>query len=357
LSALLSQERNWLDASGPDSDTVLSTRVRLARNLEAFPFTTRARDDELEAVMQRVAGAAQKVDLLHAAPFFRIPELSAMDRAFLVERHLASRDLVGDSRPRGIVVGPGEGLTMMINEEDHVRMQGILSGFQLEEAWHLVNRVDDDLDGLLEFAFSEDLGFLTSCPTNVGTGMRASVLVHLPSLVLTKKIRKVLSGATEVGLAVRGFYGEGTDVMGNFFQISNQVTLGEDEKKTLQSLERVARQILGYEEKARETLVSTARVQIEDKIYRALGAMQSARVISSQEVLGLISAVRFGISLGLPGMPGLTVLNRILVTSQPAHLQVLASRDMERAERNVYRAEYIRRLLAAESGAGGTDHA
>ena len=357
LSALLAEPKNWLDASGPEADTFLSTRVRLARNLEAFPFITRARDEELEGVIQRITSAVQKVEPLRDAPVYRVPELDALSRSFLVERHLASRDLVGDSRPRAIVIGPNEALTLMINEEDHLRIQGMVSGFQLDEAWAVVNRVDDDLDGYLEFAFSEELGYLTACPTNVGTGMRASVLVHLPALRLSKQIRKVLSGATQVGLAVRGFYGEGSDVVGNFFQISNQTTLGEEERKTLQSLTRVARQILTYEERAREMLLAKARVQIEDKIYRALGALREARTIATEEVLSLTSAVRFGVTLGLKELPSLPLVNRILVTSQPAHLQMLAAREMDEAERNVFCAEHIRRLLASENGAGGTSHA
>src|SRR5204863_9473543 len=192
---------------------------------------------------------------------------------------------------------------------------------------------------------SDELGYLTACPTNVGTGMRASVLIHLPSLVLTKQIGRVLQGITQVGLAVRGFYGEGSQIMGNFFQISNQTTLGQNERETIDSLERVTKQIIDYEQRARDELLKDARVQIEDKIWRAYGTLRHSRVISSQEVVNLSSAVRFGVALRIEGLASVQTLNELLVRSQPAHLQVKAGRELEQRERNILRAEYIRGLL------------
>jgi protein arginine kinase len=335
----------WLDGSGPSADIVLSTRVRLARNLTDAPFTHRAREEQLARIYSTVQGAVRSVAQLRDMVSFAMRDLAPLDRQFLVERHLISNDLADNGRVRGLLVMPDESMSAMVNEEDHIRLQALASGFQLRAAWDAVNTVDDELGGNLDYAFSEDLGYLTACPTNAGTGMRASVLIHLPSLVLTKQIGRVLQGIAQVGLAVRGFYGEGSQIMGNFFQISNQTTLGQSEKETIESLERVTRQIIEYEQRAREELLKDARVQIEDKIWRAYGALRHSRVISSQEVINLSSAVRFGVALRIEGLSSVRVLNELLVRSQPAHLQQSAGREMEPRERNVIRADYVRKLL------------
>lgn len=335
----------WLDGSGPSSDIVLSTRVRLARNLAEVPFTHRAREEQLQMVYAGVLAATKSVPELQGVEAFPMRDLSPLDRQFLVERHLISHDLADNGRLRGLLVVPDESLSAMVNEEDHLRLQALASGFQVRSAWEAVNAVDDELARGLDYAFSEDLGYLTSCPTNVGTGMRASVLIHLPALVLTKQIGRVLQGIAQVGLAVRGFYGEGSQIQGNFFQISNQTTLGQSEKETLDSLERVTRQIIESEQGARDGLIKDARIQVEDKIWRAYGTLRHSRVISSQEVINLSSAVRFGLALKLPGLADVRVLNELLVRSQPAHLQKSVGREMEPRERNVIRAEYVRNLL------------
>ena len=272
-------------------------------------------------------------------------ELTPIDRQFLVERHLISHDLADNGRLRGLLLVPDESVSAMVNEEDHLRLQALASGFQLRSAWESVNSIDDELGQDLDYAFSEDLGYLTACPTNAGTGMRASVLIHLPSLVLTKQISRVLQGITQVGLAVRGFYGEGSQIMGNFFQISNQTTLGQSEKETVESLERVTRQIIEYEQKARDELLKEARVQIEDKIWRAYGALKHSRVITSSEVVNLSSAVRFGVALQIEGLASVRTLNELLIRTQPAHIQLAAGQELEQRERNVIRANYVRSLL------------
>ncbi len=340
----------WLDGTGPSADIVLSTRVRLARNLAEVPFTHRAREEQLAMVFSSVVSAARGVPALTGIDTFPMRDLQPLDRQFLVERHLISNDLADNGRLRGLLVLPGESISAMVNEEDHLRLQSLASGFQLRSAWEAVNAVDDELARGLDYAFNEELGYLTSCPTNAGTGMRASVLIHLPSLVLTKQIGRVLQGIAQVGLAVRGFYGEGSQIMGNFFQISNQTTLGQSEKETVESLERVTRQIIDYEKRARDELLKEARVQIEDKIWRAYGALRHSRVISSQEVINLSSAVRFGIALRIDGLTSVQTLNELLVRSQPAHVQKAAGREMEQRERNIVRAEYVRKLLEHGSG-------
>jgi protein arginine kinase len=314
------------------------------------PFTHRAREEQLVMVYSSVLSAVRKTPALATSLALEMRELTPLDRQFLVERHLISNDLADNGKLRGLLVLPDESISAMVNEEDHLRLQALASGFQLRSAWESVNAIDDELAQDLDYAFSDELGYLTACPTNVGTGMRASVLIHLPSLVLTKQIGRVLQGITQVGLAVRGFYGEGSQIMGNFFQISNQTTLGQNERETIDSLERVTKQIIDSEQRARDELLKDARVQIEDKIWRAYGTLRHSRVISSQEVVNLSSAVRFGVALRIEGLASVPILNELLVRSQPAHLQIQAGRELEQRERNILRAEYIRKLL----GEGGS---
>ena len=335
----------WLNGSGPYSETVLTTRVRLARNIASTPFIARAREDQLSVVMRSVAAAAEKSVELSGFSALRMADLSDLDKRLLVERHLISPDFSNQSPNRGILIGPDETASVVVNEEDHLRIQMLCSGSRVRQAWERANDLDNQLERNVEYAFSPDLGYLTSCPTNVGTGLRASVLVHLPALVLTKQIRKVIQGVAQVGLAVRGFYGEGTEVAGNFFQVSNQITLGQSEQETLAGLERVLQQVLGYEEKARVLLTKDAGVQIEDKVWRAYGALANCRVVTSQEMINLTSAVRLGVALGYKGLPDLGTLNELLVLTQPAHIQMSAGREMEPTERNVMRAKYVRKRL------------
>ena len=347
VDQMLAARKKWFDGSGPRADEILSTRVRLARNLSGHRFVGRAPDDELAVVFQKIGSAIRSAPLLAGGSVSSIDELDVLDRHFLLERHLLSPDLTAGAKHRGLAIAENESLSVMINEEDHLRLQCLKSGMQLDEAWDLVNRLDEEMGGGLPFAFSEEFGYLTACPTNAGTGMRASVLVHLPSLVLTSRIKKVLAGVTQVGLAARGFHGEGTEVVGNFFQISNQVTLGVSEAVTLEKLRGVVLQILDMEAKARESLLRDARAQIEDKVGRALGTLRCARLLSSQECMGLLSAIRFGHSFGIPGLPELGTLNEILLYAQPAHLQKIAGREMSSVERNEFRARWIHERLEA----------
>ena len=348
FDALISLPSPWLSGEGPHAEMVLSTRIRLARNLQNVPFTHRARDEQLQGVLSSVATAAQRSEVFHDGLLLRMTEISALDRQILVERHMVSHELGDGARPRGIMIAPDERLSLMINEEDHLRLQAMTSGFQLAEAWTLADVADDELDQSLDFAFSDEIGYLTSCPTNAGTGLRASVLVHLPALVLLDEIQKVLKSIMQVGLNVRGFYGEHSEVMGNLFQISNQTTLGRSERESIETLERVTRQILEHEERARERMLRDARVQIEDKVWRAYGSLRYCRSIQSREVINLCSAVRLGVALGLPGLCPLQVVNELLVLTQPAHLQHRAGGELTPAERNVYRAQLVRERL--ESG-------
>jgi protein arginine kinase len=350
LDPLLSNPSPWLGGEGPHADLVLSTRIRLARNLQSVPFTHRAREEQLKGVLVSVSDAARTSGAFSGGVFVKMNELNPVERQILVERRLVSHELGDGARPRGIVISPEERLSLMINEEDHLRLQAMTPGFQLAEAWSRADAADDELDQALDFAFSEEIGYLTSCPTNAGTGLRASVLIHLPALVLLDEIQKVLKSIMQVGLNVRGLYGEHSEVMGNLFQISNQTTLGRSEHDSIESLERVTRQIIETEERARERMMRDARVQIEDKVWRAYGTLRYCRSIHAREVINLCSAVRLGVALGLAGMCPLRVLNELLVVTQPAHLQRRFGPDLTPAERNVYRAELVRERLAAAGG-------
>lgn len=345
LEDLIKTPGEWLQAKGPHSEIVLSSRVRLARNLSLFPFVKRAKVSDLKEILFQMEEISSQSQIFNEGLFLKLRELSPMDLQFLQERHLISLEMSEDSSESGVIVGKLEKYALMINEEDHLRLQSFTSGLKLKEAYGILNGLDDELERSLDYAFSDEFGYLTACPTNTGTGMRASVLIHLPALVLTKEIEKVLRGVSQVGLAVRGLYGEGTEVKGNFFQVSNQTTLGRSEEDIIQGLEKVTKQIIEYERHARDTVLESARPQIEDKIFRALGILRSARLLTSEEVLNLSSAVRLGVSAGTVKSVGLKTLNELLIFTQPAHLQRLFGTEMEPATRDMKRAEYVRERL------------
>ncbi len=344
---------SWLDASGPKGHIVLSTRIRLARNLQGYAFSQRARDADRAAILRRVEEAAAASARLTGGVTFRLDEMERADRQLLHERHLVSKELAGldrEAKPRPgaalLVQGP---VGIMVNEEDHLRLHGMRSGFALEEAYADLEAVDADLGQLLPFAFHQEFGYLTSCPTNAGTGLRASVLIHLPGLVLTKEIQKVLQGLAQVGLTSRGLYGEGSDVVGNFFQLSNQTTLGKSEDELIDHLGKIVRQVIEYEEQAREILLRDATTIVADKIWRAYGTLRYARSLTFEETMNLLSGVRLGVGLNL--ITGLSVytLNKLLIFTQPAHLAALAGRAIGDPELPMVRSTYVRRLLDAEA--------
>ncbi len=346
LEELNKKTATWLDASGPHPDLVLSSRVRLARNLKGFPFVHYASKEQLVQILGMVQDGVQELQSSDKALFLPTDGLSELDKDFLVERHLISPGFGRDGKTGGLFVSEGEVVSIMVNEEDHLRIQVIQSGFQPMSAWQVADRTDGQLSQQLEFSFSERFGFLTACPTNTGTGLRASILIHLPGLVLTNDINKVLKGVSQVGFVVRGFYGEGTNVLGNLFQISNQTTLGRSEEEIIENLERITKQVIAYEEKARETLIIDARDQIEDKIWRAYGILQNARVLTSQEVMNLLSALRLGLGLGIIGSISILTINQLLLWTQPVHLQKSLNRVMDTPERDVERAALVRNKLS-----------
>jgi protein arginine kinase len=336
----------WLSGEGSDSQIVLSSRVRLARNIAGSPFPSRSDSESREKIISFVRSAVKKSPALNQGLLVNCADLDELDRTFLMERHLVSLEFISCREFSGLLIGEREDTSIMINEEDHLRIQALSSGLEIRRTYQLADQVDDQLSGSLEFAFDSTFGYLTSCPTNTGTGMRASVLIHLPGLVLTREIEKVIPQINKLGLVVRGFYGEGSDVKGNLFQVSNQTTLGRSEEDILESLEQVTRQIIEYEENARKRLFSEAKEQIEDKIWRAYGILRYARTLTSEGVLNMLSAIRLGIGTGIIKSVNLSLLNEILALTQPAHLQKYYGQRMDAGERDRVRAELIRSKLA-----------
>ena len=346
----------WLDASGEHADVVLSTRIRLARNLQGHAFGPRARVNDREAVLEQTRRAMTKVELLAGSRLLELPNLDRRSRGMLLERRLASRELLGDvkegpSRATAVLLAAQDPLSVMVNEEDHLRLQGLLSGLRLKEAWNLVDRLDEELGQELPYAYHHEFGFLTSCPTNVGSGLRASVLVHLPGLVLTKEIGKVVQGLGQVGLTFRGLYGEGSEVVGNFFQLSNQTTLGKSEEELVDHLDKIIRQVIQYEDQARQVLLRDAPQVTEDKIWRAYGLLRYARSLPFEELMNLLSGIRLGVGLKL--LPELRVytLNKLMIFTQTAHLEQAAGRDLSPGECDAHRAAYVRSILSKEGPA------
>jgi protein arginine kinase len=345
LDSLTHTSGEWLRGIGPESDIVISSRIRLARNLAAFPFTNRASAHQKAEIEASLRERINKMDLDPRLSYVNVPGLSALDRQFLVERQLISRELAAAEGPRGVALVPQETVSLMVNEEDHLRLQVMRSGFALDEAWQDIDKVDDLLEQRVTYAFSEEFGYLTACPTNVGTGMRASVMLHLPALVLTKQIEKVFRALQKINLAVRGLYGEGSRASGDFYQISNQVTLGKSEATILSEIREVIPQIITYERQARATLVRETRQMLQDKVSRALGTMRSATMMTSEETMDLLSSVRLGINLGLLAELTMPTVNELFIHTQPAHLQKLMGQPLDGEERNAARARYLRTRL------------
>jgi protein arginine kinase len=346
LSDLATRSGEWLRGSGAESDVVLSSRIRLARNVADLPFATRANENQRSETLALVRTALQGVKLGERTWFLDLASTPGLDTAFLVERHLISRELAVGKGPRGVAFGSDERMSVMVNEEDHVRLQAIRTGLALDEAWRAAVSLDHALEESIAWATSPDYGYLTACPTNVGTGLRASVMLHLPALVYGKQIDRVFQAAGKTGLAVRGYYGEGTMASGDFYQISNQVTLGVAEEDILRSVNRMVPNILEYEREVRQHLLSKRRVRLEDRVHRARAVLRSARAVTSEEAMELLSSVRMGVVLKILEAPDLDEVNELFVLSQPAHLQKLTGRELEADERDVERANLLRDRLA-----------
>lgn len=344
LSDFPSSVGEWLKGEGPESDIVISSRIRLARNLSAHKFLVQAPQEELDRIEAEVGGYLREQPRFSRL-YFRMTDLSEVDRHMLVERHLISREHAGALPGRAVAVSDDERLSLMINEEDHLRIQVLRSGLLLEEAWEEIDALDDQISEAFQYAYNPKWGYLTACPTNVGTGLRASVMLHLPALVLTREIEKVFRAMGKINLAVRGLYGEGTQAYGDLYQVSNQTSLGKPEEKYVENILSVVPGIIAYERKARIHMMDSNRAQTEDRIWRALGMLKSSRLLSSEEAMHLFSAVRLGVHTGV--LPGLSAraMNELFLLTQPAHLQKVVGRELSAEERDRERAAFIRKRL------------
>jgi protein arginine kinase len=350
LADLTRTSGEWLRGTGPESDIVISSRIRLARNLADFPFSSRASSQEKAEIASTLRAGIKEATKTRKLAYVNIDELSALDRQFLMERQLISREHASGEGNRGVAFPPEENISLMINEEDHMRMQIMRSGMALMEAWEEASGIDDTLEDKLNFAYHHQLGYLTACPTNVGTGLRASVMVHLPALVMTKQIEKVFRALHKINLAVRGLYGEGSQASGDFYQISNQVTLGSSEVKIIQNITTVVPQIIHYEREARQALLGEeSRQTLQDRVARSLGILRSAHSISSEETMHHLSNVRMGINLGLIDDLQIPTINEMFIHTQPAHLQKIQGSELDSQGRNVARATYLRLRLRTNS--------
>ncbi|MDD5060128.1 MAG: protein arginine kinase [Candidatus Omnitrophica bacterium] len=345
INDLLNHTSEWLKGTGPHSDIVISSRIRLARNLNKFPFPHWANKAQLDEIIKETAQAMSKVSLLKTSTLFELGKLDSVDKQFLVERHLMSIEHTQKTEHKALLVSEEEIISVMVNEEDHLRIQLMQSGFNLFEAWNIINTVDDALAKLLDYAYLADFGYLTACPTNTGTGMRGSVMLHLPALVMSRQIERVLAAIAKLSFTTRGLYGEGTQASGNFFQISNQVSLGHSENEIIENINGLIRQIIEQETQAREIMLSKSREILEDRINRSLGILKSARIITSQETIELLSMVRLGCDLGMIKDITRRTINELFITTQPAHLQKLENKKFTSQERDLRRAQLIRNKL------------
>ncbi|MDD4899496.1 MAG: protein arginine kinase [Candidatus Omnitrophica bacterium] len=345
LSDLLQHTSEWLKGTGPNSDIVISSRVRLARNLDKYPFPHWAAKEQGEEILAKIDEAKGKIDFLKNTTTFKLAKMDNLDKQFLVERHLMSHEHAQKKDSKAIMIDDEEIIAIMVNEEDHLRIQVMQSGFNLFEAWDIINRIDDRLSKELNVAFSREWGYLTACPTNTGTGMRGSVMLHLPALVMTRQINRVLAAISKLSFTTRGLYGEGTQATGNFFQISNQVSLGHSEEEIIENINGLIKQIIEQENQAREVLLGQSKALLEDRISRSFGILKNAYIISSQETIELLSMIRLGSDLGMIKDVDRSRINELFIITQPAHLQKLENKKITSQDRDMKRAELVRSKL------------
>ena len=336
----------WMEGSGDEAEIVISSRIRLARNISGFPFPPLASDEQREKILSAGKKVLQEQkDQLSDMHLLDMSSLSAVYRQVLVEKHLISPLQARETLAGALILRDDEVISIMVNEEDHFRIQCLLPGLQLEKGWEEASRYDDYLEHVVDYAFHQDLGYLTACPTNVGTGLRASVMLYLPALVITGQINQILSAISQVGLAVRGIYGEGTEMTGGLCQVSNQITLGQSEEEIWQNLYSVIRHLINQERKARQHLLNKQRDKLADRAGRAYGILKHARLLSAEETMQFISDIRLGVDLGLLQDVPVGVLNELLVLTRPGCLQYLKGRTLSPYERDQERATLVKQYL------------
>jgi protein arginine kinase len=345
IQEFLSAPAEMARREGPHNRIVLSSRVRLARNLQGMPFPGWAKKNDRIKTMESIRPAVEGLPQLAGAFSETMDNLSVLDRNILVERHLISREHAARSSGSGLVLNKEESLCVMINEEDHLRMQALRPGLQLKQAWAAIDQVDSKLERRLDYAFSPELGYLTACPTNLGTGIRVSAMLHLPGLVLAEQINQIIQAVNKLGLAVRGLYGEGTEALGNVFQVSNQMTLGESETDIVEKLNKVLAQIIEHEENARSLLLEKKPKAVYNHIGRAYGTLANAHSISSKETMNLLSMMKLGMDLGLFDGAERWLVDELFIITQPAHLQKMHTDKLSAEERDLLRADMLRERL------------
>jgi protein arginine kinase len=345
IHEFLEPPANTARRKGPHDRIVMSSRVRLARNIKEAAFPGWAKKPERVRILDIIRPAVATLPEMKDSFAESMDNLSTLDKQILVERHLISRAHAAKSSGSGLVLNREETLSVMINEEDHMRMQALRPGLQIRQAWNAINNVDSELEKKLDYAFSPDLGYLTACPTNIGTGIRVSAMLHLPGLVLAEQINPIIQSVNKLGLAVRGLYGEGTEALGNVFQVSNQMTLGESENGIVERLEKVLGQIIEHEENARATLLEKKAKMVLNHIGRAYGILANAHTITSKETMNLLSLMRLGVDLGVfPGVDR-SLVDELFLVTQPAHLQKQHSEKLTAEERDLLRADMVRERL------------
>jgi len=335
----------WLSGKGEEALVVLSTRVRLARNVAGCKYPGSADEETKKRIVDYFDSTLSRSKTLSEGDCYRASDINNLDKDFLVERHIISPAFLDGNVNKSVYINENERLSIMVNEEDHLRTQALAPGLDPNGAYELASKYDSEISRFLEYDYDPDFGYLTACPTNAGTGMRTSVLIHLPGLVLTKEIEKVISHITRSGLIVRGFYGEGSDVLGNLVQISNQTTLGLSEEDILSQINRVTKEVVEKEASSRQRLVDEAADMIEDKIWRAFGILKNARVLTSDEVMNLLSALRLGHAMKIIDFLDIALINEILLLTQPAHLQKYYGSEMDYNKRDFVRAQMVREKL------------
>lgn len=341
---------SWMSAEGPDCDIVLSSRVRLARNINQYKYSFLNSSEEAIQVIEAIKKRVNKkpytkignMDLL------MMDELQPLQKRVLVEKHLISPHLAENANHGACLLTENEEVSIMINEEDHVRIQCLYPGLQLQEALNTAFEIDDWIEEEIDYAYDEQFGYLTSCPTNVGTGLRASVMIHLPGLVMTQQMNRIIPAINQLGLVVRGIYGEGSEALGNIFQISNQITLGKSEQDIVEDLKSVVGQIVSQERAVRDTLVKTSNIQLEDRVFRSLGVLTNSRIIETKEAAKCLSDVRLGIDIGYIQNISRNILNELMILTQPGFLQQYAGGPLRPNERDIRRASLIRERLNME---------
>ncbi|MGE5558615.1 MAG: protein arginine kinase [Bacillota bacterium] len=335
----------WVCEAGKEGDVVLSSRVRLARNLDGFVFPHWAKPEVREKVLQTVMDACRDLIAGKQYRMYIVDQITPLERSLLVEKNLISPQHEETGEYNAVILDQEEKVSVMINEEDHLRIQSILPGLALEEAWRLADNVDNLLEARLTYAFNEDKGYLTCCPTNLGTGMRASIMLHLPALTMVDQAKKILAALSRVNINIRGLFGEGSEPVGNIFQVSNQVALGHSEDEIIRNLQALTSQVIAKERSVRELLMRENKAQLEDRLYRSYGILSNARMISTQEAMRYISDVMLGTSLGIIKETRAVQFKELLLLIRPAFLQKVMDRELDAGEQNIYRAAMLRERM------------